>query len=243
MRGKFMTINYYQTIVNHIEKLIESNDFIGASKIIEEELSMPYVPKDVLMKLQQLHELCKFNLSEEKKSEILSPEKVYEYLKHGSSKAYKALETLSIANIRNYLEVIKDLLVDNAVNRVLKSLLIEQLQIQQINSIINFTIDNQVYSIIPSKIPSPLSQPNYQVINKRLESIVESNPSFLQQCQMILINVIYDNYPFLIKDEDVEITTYSIIAYVYKAYNDDNGLKEFLNDYQIDEKMLLDFTF
>ena len=42
-----MTINYYQTIVNHIEKLIESNDFIGASKIIEEELSMPYVPKDV----------------------------------------------------------------------------------------------------------------------------------------------------------------------------------------------------
>ncbi len=238
-----MTINYYQTIVNHIEKLIESNDFIGASKIIEEELSMPYVPKDVLMKLQQLHELCKFNLSEEKKSEILSPEKVYEYLKHGSSKAYKALETLSIANIRNYLEVIKDLLVDNAVNRVLKSLLIEQLQIQQINRIINFTIDNQVYSIIPSKIPSPLSQTNYQVINKRLESIVESNPSFLHQCQMILINVIYDNYPFLIKDEDVEITTYSIIAYVYKAYNDDNGLKEFLNDYQIDEKMLLDFTF
>ena len=60
---------------------------------------------------------------------------------------------------------------------------------------------------------------------------------------MILINVIYDNYPFLIKDEDVEITTYSIIAYVYKTYNDDNGLKEFLNDYQIDEKMLLDFTF
>ena len=62
-----MTINYYQTIVNHIEKLIESNDFIGASKIIEEELSMPYVPKDVLMKLRQLHELCKFNLSEERK--------------------------------------------------------------------------------------------------------------------------------------------------------------------------------
>ena len=95
-----MTINYYQTIVNHIEKLIESNDFVSANKLIEEELSMPYVPQDVLMKLQQLHDICKFNLSDEKKSELLSPEEVYQCLKLGNKKAYKALETLSMANIK-----------------------------------------------------------------------------------------------------------------------------------------------
>lgn len=238
-----MAVNYYQTIVNHIEKLIENNDFSRANKIIEEELSMPYVPQDVLMKLQQLHDICKFNLVEEKKSEILSPEEVYEYLKSGKSKAYKALETLSMANIRNYLEIIKKLLVDSSINRVLKSLLIEQLQIQQVSNIINFTIDNEIYSIIPSKIPSPLSQPNYGVINKKIESIIESNPSFLQQCQMVLINVIYDNYPFLIKDEDTDKIAYSVIAYVYRAYHDDEGLHKFLQDYKIDESMLQDFTF
>ncbi len=238
-----MAVNYYQTIVNHIEKLIENNDFIRANRIIEEELSMPYVPQDVLMKLQQLHDICKFNLIEEKKSEILSPEEVYEYLKFGGSKAYKALETLSMANIRNYLDIIKDLLVDNSVNRVLKSLLIEQLQIQQISNIINFIIDDNVYSIIPDKIPSPLSQPNFNVISKKIESIIESNPSFLQQCQMVLINVIYDNYPFLIKDEDIDKITYSVIAYVYKAYQDEEGLSKFLNDYQIDARILQEFTF
>ncbi|HPX33021.1 MAG TPA: DUF3196 family protein [Erysipelotrichaceae bacterium] len=238
-----MAVNYYQTIVNHIEKLIESNDFIMANKLIEEELSMPYVPQDVLMKLQQLHDICKFNLNEEKKSELLSPEEVYEYLKLGSEKAYKALETLSMANIRNYLAVVKEILVDNAVNRVLKSLLIEQLQIQQISNIINFTIDDRVYSIIPSQIPSPLSQSNFAVISKNLEKIIESNPSFLQQCQMVLINVVYDNYPFLIKDEDVDKITYSVIAYVYKAYQDEEGLKKFLKEHQINIEMLDDFTF
>ncbi len=238
-----MAINYYQTIVNHIEKLIENQDFVRANKIIEEELAMPYVPKDVLMKLQQLHDICKFNLIEEKKSEILSPIEVYEYLKSGKNKAYKALETLSMANIRNYLDVIKDLLVDDEVNRVLKSLLIEQLQIQQISNIINFTIDGQVYSIIPNKIPSPLTQTNYLVISKKIEKIVDKNPSFLQQCQMVLINVIYDNYPFLIKDEEVDQITYSVIAYVYKAYQDQKGLAQFMEEYNIDEKSLQDFTF
>ncbi|MGI6608232.1 MAG: DUF3196 family protein [Erysipelotrichaceae bacterium] len=238
-----MTVNYYQTIVNHIEKLIENNDFISANRIIEEELSMPYVPKDVLMKLQQLHDICKFNLSEEKKREILSPEEVYEYLKLGTAKAYKALETLSTANIRNYLEVIKELLIDDSVNRVLKSLLIEQLQIQQISNIVNFTVDSQVYSIIPSRISSPLLQPNYNVISKKLDEIIKKNPSFLQQCQIVLINVIYDKYPFLIEDEEIENITYSIIGYVFKAYHDEEGLQRFLDDYGIDEKMLTDFTF
>ncbi|HPW53636.1 MAG TPA: DUF3196 family protein, partial [Erysipelotrichaceae bacterium] len=62
-----MAVNYYQTIVNHIEKLIKNKDFIRANRIIEEELSMLYVPQDVLIKLQQLNEVCKFNLAEEKK--------------------------------------------------------------------------------------------------------------------------------------------------------------------------------
>lgn len=238
-----MAVNYYQTIVNHIEKLIKNKDFIRANRIIEEELSMPYVPQDVLMKLQQLNEVCKFNLAEEKKSEILSPEEVYRFLKEGKGKAYKALETLSMANIRNYLQIIKDLLVDESVNRVLKSLLIEQLQIQQIGNIINFTNDNQVYSVIPAQIPSPLLQQNYSNISKKLELLIESNPSFLQQCQMVLINVIYDRYPFLIKDEETDEITYSIIAYVYKAYQDEDGLRDFLKYHQIDDKMLQDFNF
>jgi hypothetical protein len=60
---------------------------------------------------------------------------------------------------------------------------------------------------------------------------------------MVLINVIYDNYPFLIKDEDTDRIAYSVIAYVYRAYHDDEGLHKFLQDYKIDESMLQDFTF
>ena len=47
----------------------------------------------------------------------------------------------------------------------------------------------------------------------------------------------------LIKDEDTDKIAYSVIAYVYRAYHDDEGLHKFLQDYKIDESMLQDFTF
>ena len=70
-------MDYYKELILNIENKIKNGDLKQASSLIEAELALPYVPKDVLKKLNEL----KSNLVLETKVERLSDEEIVEYLK------------------------------------------------------------------------------------------------------------------------------------------------------------------
>jgi len=238
-----MSENYYTSLLKHIEALISSNDFNSAKKLIDEELSMPFVPKETLEKLQEFKSYVDGELMEVKGTRIMSPSEVYESLKGQSEMAYKALETLSMSNIRAYLDIIRDLLEDQDVNHTLKALLVEQLSMQQVNEIIQIVDDGKILNVIPSALPLAINQKNYRVVENQLEKLIDSNPTFLQQCKMVLVNVCYDRYPRMINDDEIEKVTYSIVKYVFDAYGDEKGFETFKNAYNIEENQLEEYRF
>lgn len=238
-----MSENYYSALIQHIEALINSNDLKSAKALIDEELSMPFVPKDVLEKLEEYKSYVDGELIEIKGTKIMTPQEVYDCLKSQSEKAYKALETLAMSNIRAYLTVIRDLLEDQEVNHTLKALLIEQLSMQQVNDIIQIVDQGKIINVIPTALPLAINQKNYSIVERKLEQLISSNPTFLQQCKMVLVNVVYDRYPMMINDDEIERVAYSIVHYVYLAYGDQEGFEQFKNTHKINENQLEEYSF
>lgn len=238
-----MSENYYTSLLQHLQHLMDHQEIEAAKQIVEEELSMPFVPKDVLKKLQDYQSQIDQMISKEKPFRLMSPQEVYECFQAQNEKTYQALEVLSKSNIRVYLEVIQEILLDDKMAYLWKALLIEQLSLQQVTNLMQYTKNGQVFHIIPSAILPALSQENVGKVQKRLEELIADNPSFLAQCQMVLVQVCYQRYPQQILDEAIDLVSYSIIRYVYAAYGDEQGFQQFKKVHQIDENQLEQYGF
>ena len=62
---------YYEDILNKVEQLIAENDIQNAFCILEEELSMPYIPKAYEDRLISLYNDCRSQINESRKSKKL----------------------------------------------------------------------------------------------------------------------------------------------------------------------------
>ena len=121
-------MDYYKELVSNIEKAIESADYDKASKLIDDELSLPYVPKDVLDRLREFKE----NIPAKDINRALSEEEIREYLKGNEYRQLVAVEQLNKLNLREYYDLCNEYLKsDGFINA--KVLLIESLVRQEIS--------------------------------------------------------------------------------------------------------------
>ncbi len=235
-----MADNFYTQLIADIEDLIAREMYEMADEVIQDELGMPYVPGEVLKKLESLRKEIKPFLIKEKKMVMLSEEQVAEYLRSSGEKQYHALNFLQAVNARNYLEVIQDYLLYDSADRLIVSILLETCQKQGINEPISYYHNGERKVCVPSKLQDMFETETFTLCWQTLKDILENqNPSFLKQCQQVLIQYTYLNYPEQIRCEG-DILAYSIIAYVYAAYDDYEGYRGFVETFDIDEEKLID---
>ncbi len=239
-----MSENYYEQLLNKLEKDFLEEKYDEAKTLIDEELKMPFVPKDVLEKLEKYQEQLSILNKKEKRQVILTEDELRNYLKADFQKGQYALKTLHNSNARMYLDVIKEILLDKEVKHTLKSLLIQILVLQQIDVTIDYCDeDGNLYSVNIKELPDVLQQESIPLIYEKMSMIIKKDPYFLNQCQEILINAVYDHYPLLINVSEVDKYAYSIIRYVFKAYGDLDKWSVIKDYYEVDENTLLDFGF
>jgi polyphosphate kinase len=103
--------NFYNNLKEEIERHIKRKDYLKALQLIDEEFSMPYIPKDVESFLIEKHDLLtKQIINNEKKIDL---QKILELL----SADIKAIDKFDLAsnlrkyNLTEYKEEIQDLLL------------------------------------------------------------------------------------------------------------------------------------
>ena len=238
-----MSENYYTSLIGNIEKLIDQQQFQQAFDLINEELSMPYVPMDVEEKLNDLLlDVIPF-VSKPKQEKIMTMEEIRLALKGNDENAYNALKCLMQVNIRHYLAVVGDALLDENINHMIKALLIELLKQQQVDHLFTVNEPQKSYQINPYYLPEALEQENIILINDLLTKRINDNPSMLQMCQQTLVSVVYQKYPDLIQPDDVINITDSIVRYVFKAFDDTEGWQKYKNSYPVAETQLEEYLF
>ena len=96
--------NYYQECLEKIECLIKEGNNKEALRIIDEELSMIYIPKDFEEKLIEF----KTDLIETKSNKHLSDEEIEAYLLKDEYFQLLALKELEKRNVRQYMDLVQD---------------------------------------------------------------------------------------------------------------------------------------
>ncbi len=238
-----MDNSYYQRLLANIEELFIKGDYRKASQLVEEELAMPYVPKETEERLLSYREDLKGYLSEEKPKVLLSREQVEEYLGSGSQeRVSQVIGFLADASIRSYLEPVSRYMVDDKADPLVITQLLQIMRDQQLDQNVMLRKNGILLQINPSGLPDVLDQPVLQEIFTQIGKLFETDdPVFAQQAQSVLISFAFNLYPILLKEQERDKVLYSVIHYVYSAYDDQDGWQSFCRAHQIDEKGLIKF--
>ena len=216
-------MNYYDEILNKIYSLILEEDFDDAKALIINELNVPYVPKDIELKLNEY-----LNIIKEKtfKLKTISDDEIEEFLKLDENHQLLAVDVLNKKNLRNYIDICNDYLSSDGYRNA-KVLLIDSLIRQEISEDIKYVNEGIEYTFIP-KYCIPLEQTDGFIKAKKIiDDEFMKNPSENKIAIELLYKEAMLRLPIEIDIEEVDEITIDIIKYIYKAFNDEEGIRKF----------------
>ncbi len=221
-----METNYYEEILNKITEMINDNQLDQATRLIKNELDMPYIPADVE---KLLHELEKDVRSKKTSSlKLLSQEDIEEYLMGDPSMQLQAVEALNHYHARPFMGAIQHFFDGNP-HLNLQSLLIETLIDQMISDEVTVERDGQTITFIPRYAEKPAETDGYNSAFKYLcEWYENEDPSFLNLCHQCLIQQCYLILPQAYEEDDALHLALSIVKEVGSYFDDDSIFESLL---------------
>ena len=214
--------SYYDVVSMYITALKELGEYDEAINILVEELSMPYIPYEYDLLLNEAYDQILIDKMDSNYDEfnrsVLSIEEIEQVLKNKDASTdliYMAIDQLQQLNIRMILPTIKDFLLDHTRDSVAKSLIMEILIEQEVDEEFEVEKYRHYYDFNAIYASPVLSLNAYDEISRYLSSALEDdNPSLLEQCLDYLEYYLYAHYPKEIYDDEYNIIAATIHYYV-----------------------------
>ena len=206
-------MNYYEKMLENISSLIKTSPK-ETLDIINEELKVPYVPKDVLDRLMELKSSIDVDDND---GFSLNIDTIKKYLREDEDKQCIAVEELSKLNLRDHEDIISDFLLSSGSIRA-KVMLIIALKNQESSREYSVLKENKIYPFIPKYIVLPEESSYFKKSIIYLNEYYMKNPDMLQLAKELLYND-YILYLPLTRDlNDVKYITSKIIQYIDKSF-------------------------
>jgi hypothetical protein len=174
--------DYYSQFWLKIEELIKQENTEEVLRLVNEELSMPYIP---IADEERLHALAKAL----KKQQVKRPqtlEELVESIKKSDLNSLSALDQLRKSNLRLLGGEIQEMF-DASLHPLIGSLLIQICIEQQLTHTFVWHKDGQRVEFIPMYLPLPWESDGYVAALAVLRDWLENdNPSLLQMCKDVL---------------------------------------------------------
>ena len=205
-------MDYYKELVSNIEKALESKDYELAERLINDELSLLYVPKDISDKLNEFKQL----LPRKDINKSSSEEEIREYLNGDDYHQLVAVDQLNKFNLREYYDLCNEYLKsDGFINA--KVLLIESLVRQEISDEYTLRRDGLEYSFIPRYVMLPEESEGYNLALKVLSDYYMKEPSYFLMAKDLLYKECFMALPLSYIKEEAEMLAQNIISYLDKV--------------------------
>ncbi len=234
--------SYYDTLIKQCETLIERQDHKEALALLEEELSMPYIPKQVEDKIIALYNECRSVLRLSQQTAKVCD--IEELLKGSLDEQFQAVEQLRSSNIRNHLHVVQEAFDTNE-NDWIKAFLIEALCEQNVSETFTLQREGLEYTFIPSALTLPReNEAVCQCVEQLREWFENENPSFLSLCVETLMQEAYLRLPMDIDETECVPLSLAVVEYVFYAYQMPEAFTAFLKEkglaFEDDYELLLE---
>lgn len=216
---------YYQSLIDDLSLLIEQQKFDDALRIIQQELSLPYVERDVLEKLHQYEEECLIHQKDDDRSKNFELEKLIKGTEAQKEKAVSLLQTL---NLRSYEREVQQLLSSDLLEEF-KGELIEALMEQKIDTAYHMVKDGLDITFVPSSIVTADQDMTVQEAGQLFEAwFLNDEPTLYNFCMRLLEQEIYEMRPFDLEELDPLPLAKGIVRLVYEAMGQTEELAHFL---------------
>lgn len=226
--------NYYEEILNRIRTHMAEKNYQAAMRLLEEELAVAYIPKDIEPILTKLYEECRSELRQ--KSSRRYEETDIESLLSGSlDEQFMAVELLKNSNLRHHLDTVEHYLNDDP-NYLVRALLIDAMMEQNIAEEMHTVVDGLQITFLPCYIePVMCSEGAVIAANALCEWFESNDPTFLKMCMESLIQECYLHLPFNIAADEGIPLALSIVYYVLHAQGKEAEFTAFLAQNQLTE--------
>ena len=207
-------MGYYDDLLVKIEDLIENQEYDESLKLIDSELSMPYIPNDVEAKLIEFKKL----IPSETSLKSLNDEDIIAYLKMDENHQLRAVDELDRRNLRDYVDLCNEYLKSKGFINA-KVLLIDSLIKQEINE--EFTLNNNdiEYTFIPRYVMSPEESLGYLKALELLNSYFMKEPSKLELAKQLLYKECLLALPLNFEEDEASNLSNKIIEYIEEAFS------------------------
>ena len=224
--------NYYNECLERIENFIQEGKLLEASKLIDEELSMPYVPIEFEEKLKEL----KKETLPVKKKNMLSDEEMEAYIDKGEIFQLLVVKELKERNIRQYLDLIQHLF-DATDSMLVKISLIEICIDQQLTEEFKIIKDGLDVHFIPAACVLPQDSEGFDVCLEYLKEWLENeDPTLYDLCKQTALKEAYLHLPFEIEENEAEDMAYAIVMYVSEMMECEEAVKKMLCEKNASQK-------
>ena len=203
-------MNYYNELIENIDKYIKEKDYDQAKSLILNELNLAYVPRDIENKLNNYLSTIK-EATYALKS--LTDEDISAYLKASYEKQLIACDELGKRNLRDYIDVCNNYLKSNGFKNA-KALLIDSLIRQEINYAFEYVNDSSLLTFNPSKLKVIEETDGFINAKTKLEENYMKDPSKVQMGLELLYKEALLSLPAEISEDVAE----NIIVYIDEAF-------------------------
>lgn len=209
--------NYYQSLKQHIDKLLAEGNQEEVRRVVLEELSMPYVPADTLEWLKEI----------EISVALPKPSHHHELDELFDAGQYEAcLYRLLSYHLAEQADLVQDLLSCDLADE-LKGELIEALIEQGIET--NFVVNKEGLSMTfcPASLLKREQDPVYQATQSLFETWFFQNPTYLRFCSRLLQQERLERLPLDFEGQSPEGLAASIAQLVAESFGQTS---DFLKD-------------
>lgn len=220
-------MNYYQEKKHEIRDLINRQQHEKALSLVEEELSLPYLPIDFFTWLISIKE--SITQSSLPKREYFNEEQLREMLFSDEDLQIAALQQLFERDLRKNLNLCADYLKSEDVSTEGKCLLIRELISQEINTEMLVIKHGIEYHFIAKYGIIPENSDGYLCTKKKIEDTYFKNPSLLAFAKTLLYQKCLLHLPLYFEEEELDFLWQEIHHDLQKAITNEDLRNEAIN--------------
>ena len=207
-------MDYYEELVRQIEDLIAKGDREEAKRLILNELSLPYVPRDTE---NRLNELLRSLGNSSPQQNLLTMEQIEEYLYLDDYHQLLAIAQLEDKNLRSCIDLCGRYLQSDG-NANAKAYLIYCLILQEVDSQLILKRDGKQLHFNPAKLIPPEESEGYGTCLSILRESFLKDPSKLKLAEELLYKEAMLALPVLLNGEEGKYLAGKITEYIDKAF-------------------------
>ena len=219
-------MNFYDELIEKIEKSINDGDYEDAKNVIYHELMMAYVPGAIEEQLKQF--LDRIDSLSEPVSDSLSLDKIVDYLKNGDrDHQVAAANALDRLNLREHLDLVENYLTAEDKDDDAKTLIIASLIKQEISTELKLVKEGMEISFIPRYILPVEESDGFIAAQKYFDQYLFKNPSYYNLAIELFLKQAYRSLPINIDEDESSVMADNIIKHIYRLFDDQDGLKDY----------------